>query len=196
MYYEGDEGMKRLLTRRNILLAILGVVIIIAISMYIRDKNYYNYLWQGITVSENGSLSVKNEKYYNKKGTELYDAKKYDEAIKYFDKAIKVNPKYANAYYNRGNSYRNQGQRNLAIADYTKAIALNPRDIDYYLKRGDAYEWSGQLRLAVDDYNRALKINPNDIMAFGAKYNVIKGNGSYNCSSGYIYDTTYNPFTW
>ena len=40
--------------------------------------------------------------------------------------AIKIDPKYATAYYNRGNSRLDTGDKDGAIADYREAAKLNP----------------------------------------------------------------------
>ena len=42
---------------------------------------------------------------YNR-GTNLLNSGRYREAIPYFDEAIRLNPRYAEAYNNRGNAYR------------------------------------------------------------------------------------------
>jgi len=44
-----------------------------------------------------------------------------------YNKAIELNPKLAEAYYNRGNAYEVLGDQRQAAVDHEKAIALNPR---------------------------------------------------------------------
>jgi tetratricopeptide (TPR) repeat protein len=49
-----------------------------------------------------------------------------DRAIADYDTSIKLDPKYATAYYNRGNSRRAAGDRDGAVADFQQALKLNP----------------------------------------------------------------------
>ncbi|HKC66842.1 MAG TPA: tetratricopeptide repeat protein [Bacteroidia bacterium] len=51
----------------------------------------------------------------------------YRKAINYFTKAIKLNPNYADAYFERGQCMYSMSKKREAIEDYTKAIKLNTR---------------------------------------------------------------------
>ncbi len=68
----------------------------------------------------------------------------YDRAISDFNKAIEINPRYADAYYNRGVAYGEKGEYDKAIADYTKAIEIIPKYAWAYNNRGNAYSGKGQ----------------------------------------------------
>lgn len=50
----------------------------------------------------------------------------YDQAILNFNKALEMNPKYAEAYCNRGGAYLGKGRYDMAILDFNKAIEINP----------------------------------------------------------------------
>jgi len=72
-----------------------------------------------------GCGNIESDKLYNQ-GTELLKKGQYDQAIANFDKAIEINPRYAEAYNNRGIAYTKKGQYDKAISDYNKAIELDP----------------------------------------------------------------------
>jgi tetratricopeptide (TPR) repeat protein len=103
------------------------------------------------------------------KGYEASTLKLWDKAIEYWTNAIKLNPKYDDAYNNRGVAYGKKGLYNEAIEDYTKAIELNPKDADAYNNRGLAYKKKGLHSEAIENYTKAIKINPKDAKAFKFK---------------------------
>ena len=71
-----------------------------------------------------------------------------DRAIADYSEAIRLDPKYAEAYYGRGLTYRNKGDVERAIADYSEAIRLDPKLAAAYNNRGNAYREMGDLDLA------------------------------------------------
>ena len=72
-------------------------------------------------------------------GIGLFDQGFYKNAIPALDKAIQLDPDYADAYNNRGWSYANLGEYQTAIADYTKAIQLDRDSALAYTNRGNSY---------------------------------------------------------
>jgi tetratricopeptide (TPR) repeat protein len=102
---------------------------------------------------------------YNR-GTNLLNSGRYREAIPYFDKAIRLNPRYVEAYNNRGNAYRDLGQYQRAIQDYDEAIRLNPRLVHPYYNRGNAYSSLRQHQRAIQDYDEAIRLNPRLAAAY------------------------------
>jgi len=63
-----------------------------------------------------------------KKGQVLDSSKKYEEAIKCYDKAIEKNPKNAQIYVYKGNSLKNMYKLKEAINCYNIAIDLDPNN--------------------------------------------------------------------
>lgn len=65
-----------------------------------------------------------------KRGNKYRKAKKYKEAIKCFNKALKIYPLFTTAWNNMGNVYYNQGKADEAIRCYQKALDINPKYIN------------------------------------------------------------------
>tara|TARA_Y100001936_G_scaffold254154_1_gene325882 strand:- start:16423 stop:16827 length:405 start_codon:yes stop_codon:yes gene_type:complete len=98
-------------------------------------------------------------------------------AIQDYDKAIKLNPKYADAYNNRGVAYSDKGQVNRATHDLNMAIELNPKSAATYYNRGIAYRKKGELNRAIQDLYGAARLS-----AYWAKrfQKSLKNHGFYN----------------
>ena len=60
-------------------------------------------------------------------GLALYNQSKYDEAIRAYDEAIRLNPEDAGAWNYKGNALRGLGRYNEAIQAYDEAIRLDPK---------------------------------------------------------------------
>ena len=70
---------------------------------------------------------------YNMGVIQLVNLKKYDLASDYFTSAIKVAPKYVQAYYGRGLSYQALGNMKLAVSDFQACMDINPKFEPAYL---------------------------------------------------------------
>jgi tetratricopeptide (TPR) repeat protein len=84
----------------------------------------------------------------------------YAQAISDFDRAIEINPKYADAYNGRGVAYGERGNYRQAISDFDRTIEIDPEYADAYNNRGATYGKLGAQRQAISDYDRAIEVNP------------------------------------
>jgi tetratricopeptide (TPR) repeat protein len=89
-----------------------------------------------------------------------------ERAIADYDEAIRLDPKYATAYYNRGVIYGDIGQRERAIADYDEAIRLDPTLAQAWFNKGAVYANIGRLQEALACFERAYQLG--DSTASGA----------------------------
>lgn len=106
---------------------------------------------------------------YLSKGNRAYDENEYDKAIEYYNKAIELDPDFADAYNNRGIAYRRKGECAKAIEDYNKAIELDPDYSEAYYNRGRAYRYLKEYDKAIEDYSKAIELNPEDAEAYNSR---------------------------
>ena len=57
-------------------------------------------------------------------GTSFLSSQRNEDAIRYFDKALELDPNYKDAWNNKGIALRNQGHYDQAIECYNKAIDI------------------------------------------------------------------------
>jgi tetratricopeptide (TPR) repeat protein len=110
-------------------------------------------------------------------GVDKYRKKDYPGAFLAYTEAIKLNPKYAQAYNNRGALYDDQKKYPEALADYNQALKLDPNLVITYNNRGFSHVNQKKYPEALADYNQALKLDPNYATAYnnrGALYRVQK----------------------
>lgn len=85
---------------------------------------------------------------------------KYDEAIKYADRAINANGTGYEAYRIKARTFFWQGEKQKAIDTINLMVGKNPQNADVYKVAGDLYNNEYEYRLAVEIYEKALEINP------------------------------------
>jgi tetratricopeptide (TPR) repeat protein len=83
-----------------------------------------------------------------------------DNARKYYEKAIKLNPNYAEAVNNLGTIYYARKSFRRAITQYRKALQLRPESAPFMANLGTAYFARKQYALASQEYVAALQIDP------------------------------------
>jgi tetratricopeptide (TPR) repeat protein len=88
------------------------------------------------------------------------------EAATDYEQSLKLNPRFAIAYFARAAHYDALGNNKSAIADYEKAIQLNPAFPMAYNNSGKIQIESGQLRDAIANFDKAVQLNPAFAMAY------------------------------
>jgi hypothetical protein len=113
--------------------------------------------------------SQTSAKALNTKGELAYQAKKYDEAISFFQAAIELNGNYGQAYSNLGLTFQKAGRVAEALWANRKAIALasgntaaTVRASSHY-NNGRIYEAASQWSDALREYNYAKQQKNNPV---------------------------------
>ncbi|MCH8902862.1 MAG: tetratricopeptide repeat protein [Bacteroidetes bacterium] len=98
---------------------------------------------------------------YFKKGIANDEAADFEGAIKYYTKAIELDPTNFIFYTNRASSKGDLEDYEGAIKDCNRAIELNPDDLRAYLNRERCKSVLGNYRGALQDCNKAIMLDPN-----------------------------------
>lgn len=137
------------------------------------EKHIDVLMLYGIVCSETENLQKKGIDIYNKiiavrpdyakaytnRGRIYHKMKNYEQAMRDYNKAIKINNDHK-AYNNRGYIYLNQDNHILAEKDFDKAISLNPQNSEAYGNKGILYRRQKKYQRALQCYAKAIELSP------------------------------------
>ena len=101
---------------------------------------------------------------YMEEGQDLFDQRKYREAMQVFKKAVELKPNYDAAWRMIGACYHQMGEYESAMEYYKKALSHDETDETYYLMGVTMYEL-GRYEDEISYYRKALEINSENIKA-------------------------------
>ena len=88
---------------------------------------------------------------------QAHDAKA---ALANFDKALKLNPRFTEAYIRRGVTLLDEGKYRDAEIDFSKALSLSPTSFKAVYNRGKARLEQNEMEGAVADFDKATTLKP------------------------------------
>lgn len=105
---------------------------------------------------------------YYESGLENYKNENYRAAMKDLNRAIQLNPNYAEAFFVRGNVNYGRFNQNLTGAkyDYTKTVELDPQFSKAYYNRGLVNMGLEKYAEAIQDFTKVIAIDPGFVKAY------------------------------
>jgi tetratricopeptide (TPR) repeat protein len=88
------------------------------------------------------------------------------EAMEFWNKALKVNPKRAEVYRSMALSSMKKGKFADAVAQFRKALEIQPQLPDVYSNIGHALMMSGRPKEAIEALEKEIQISPNSGFAY------------------------------
>ena len=112
-------------------------------------------------IPETEPLATLSPKDYYNQGNDLLASEKHEEALAAYDKAIELDPDYANAWDSRGVSLDNLEKYEKAISSYDKAIKLDPDYANAWYNRGNSLDDLKRYEEAIASYDKAIELDPD-----------------------------------
>jgi serine/threonine protein kinase len=117
--------------------------------------------------------SHKTKEEWLEEGDVHYRAKRYQEALAAYKRAIQLDPQNAQAYRSKGNSLRRLRRYEEALAAYNDALNITPDNAAIWNSKGEVLYKLERYSETLDAYEHSLAINVKDAFIWTAKGNVL-----------------------
>lgn len=128
-------------------------------------------------------INTVSYKSYNNKGLALYKLERYDEAIKAFDKAIEVNPNFADAWSNKGVVFYKLDIKSEAKKSFKTALEIEPENASASNNLGVVFSWYGEFDLAKKLFEHTIQENYDYVLGHANLAELFLNNGSIEKAS-------------
>lgn len=108
-----------------------------------------------------------------------------DKAASCYDRAISLNPDFAEAWNNRAASLAKSGRLEQVLSDYDRAVSLNPDFAEAWSNRASACIKLNRFEEAISDCNRAIECNPRLAAAWNNRANAYAKTGQLDKAVSY-----------
>ncbi|MBF0357052.1 MAG: tetratricopeptide repeat protein [Magnetococcales bacterium] len=117
-----------------------------------------------------------------KKGIDYHQSGKFNDAIFWYKKSLKLNPENAAALNNLGATLQYKGKLDDAVANFQKAITINPELAQAHSNLGNVLSEQGRVDEAVASYKKAIEIIPDFAEAYSNLSNLLKEQGELDAA--------------
>jgi tetratricopeptide (TPR) repeat protein len=139
----------------------------------------------GTWILTKGDPRTKAEEFINR-GRDAGSKNNYEEAIKEFSQALKIDPSNTTALDARSNAYFRTKQTQLAVQDLDRVINIDPKNDFALMRRGILHAYLDQYQLALQDYQQSIKLNPEKCGGYTLAANAAMELGMYHDARSYL----------
>jgi KaiC/GvpD/RAD55 family RecA-like ATPase len=117
----------------------------------------------------NCGAKVKTAESLVEEGREHYNAGRFEEAIKYFDEAIELEPENPRAWFNKaialkdwGISLKDASKVRASVEAFNKALEGDSKNSEIWFNRGTSLDYLEDLEGALESFEKAVELNPQN----------------------------------
>ncbi len=144
-----------------------------------KDVNVWYY--KGLALSNKAAImraSSNFDRNYDEQGVIV----SLNEAVKSYERAIEINPKYLTAWKNKGIVLCSLGEYNDSLEDFDQAIKIDPKYALAWYNKGLALNQLGRYDESVQAYNKAIEISSKNADFWYDKGNSLSSQGNYEAA--------------
>ena len=150
--YNNSHAIERGAYRISLFAIVFGLITIIsALADEKRSKEKKELM-------ERASLGQVTREDWLARGAESFHLHEYDDALKSFDLALKMDPNYADAWINKGSALHELGMYRDAIAAYDQATRIEPQNANAWKRMGYALKKLDRNSEAKEAFSRAEEL--------------------------------------
>jgi tetratricopeptide (TPR) repeat protein len=164
---------------RKIALAASALSVLLALTVCTRLQLRH---WRNSTTVFSNALAVggQSSQMLNNLGLALQLEGSVDEAVKYYYKALEIDPNHAKTHNNLANALRSQGKIDQAINHYNLALKAFPDFAEAHNNLGSTLLSQGKIEQAISHFRRALQAKPDYVNAHNNLANILLKQGNLN----------------
>ena len=117
---------------------------------------------------------------WNMRGILNLDTKRPNNAARCFEKAVSLNPSFADGFVNLGNIYQDQGKLDEAVLAYKKAINIEPNNANAFYNLGNLFVNQDKLNDAEINFKHSISIKENNPKAYNNLANIYQKQKNLN----------------
>ena len=106
---------------------------------------------------------------YNRKALKYLDERRYEKALKYFNRLVEVDYNNKDFWIVKGFCHVHLGDFQGSLECFDRAISIDPMDSICWLNKGNALASLGRFKGAIKCFDKALEFNPTDVSALNLK---------------------------
>lgn len=99
--------------------------------------------------------------------------REYAESVRFFSKALQLNPSSSIAYRYKGDAEKMLKKYEESIKSYSQSLHINPNDTLALVGRADANRLAGKLDDALVDFQAVIQLTPNDTKLYFGRGSVL-----------------------